>query len=74
MVIWPLPFQEDQNISQPLSIYAATKHSNELMAHAYSNIYKIPSIGLRFFTVYGPWGRPDMAPMILLNLLSIKNQ
>ena len=51
-------------MNTPLSFYAATKISNEMMAHAYSNIYKLPITGLRFFTVYGPWGRPDMAPMI----------
>ena len=59
-----LPFKEDQNVDSPISFYAATKKSNELMAYAYSHLFKIPSIGLRFFTVYGPWGRPDMAPMI----------
>ncbi len=58
------PFQEDQKVDNPLSLYAATKVSNELMANAYSHLYKIPTTGLRFFTVYGPWGRPDMAPMI----------
>ena len=55
------PFSEDHSTDCPLSLYAATKKSNELMAHAYSHLYKIPSTGLRFFTVYGPWGRPDMA-------------
>ena len=59
-----LPFKENQNVDFPISFYAATKKSNELMAYAYSHLFKIPSIGLRFFTVYGPWGRPDMAPMI----------
>ena len=58
------PFSEEQNVDTPLSFYAATKISNEMMAHAYSNIYNLPITGLRFFTVYGPWGRPDMAPMI----------
>ena len=58
------PFQEDQKVNNPLSLYAASKLSNELMANSYSHLYKIPSTGLRFFTVYGPWGRPDMAPMI----------
>ena len=58
------PFSEEQKVDSPLSFYAATKISNEMMAHAYSNIYKLPITGLRFFTVYGPWGRPDMAPMI----------
>ena len=58
------PFTENQKINKPLSFYAATKISNEMMAYSYSNIYNIPITGLRFFTVYGPWGRPDMAPMI----------
>ncbi len=56
-----LPFSEDDAVDHPLSLYAATKRSNELMAHTYSSLYKIPTSGLRFFTVYGPWGRPDMA-------------
>jgi UDP-glucuronate 4-epimerase len=56
-----LPFSIHENVDHPLSLYAATKKSNELMAHAYSNLYKLPTTGLRFFTVYGPWGRPDMA-------------
>jgi len=55
------PFSEHQNIDHPVSLYAATKKSNELMAHAYSHLFQIPTTGLRFFTVYGPWGRPDMA-------------
>jgi len=55
------PFTVHQNVDHPLSTYAATKKSNELMAHAYSNLYGLPTTGLRFFTVYGPWGRPDMA-------------
>jgi len=59
-----LPFSEDQNVDHPLSLYAATKKANELMAHAYSNLYGLPTTGLRFFTVYGPWGRPDMALFI----------
>ena len=58
------PFNENQKINRPLSFYAATKISNEMMAYSYSNIHNIPITGLRFFTVYGPWGRPDMAPMI----------
>ena len=62
-----LPYNESQNVDHPISFYAATKRANELMAHSYSNLYKIPSTGLRFFTVYGPWGRPDMAPMIFAN-------
>lgn len=56
-----LPFDESQNIDHPISLYAATKKANELMAHTYSHLYNIPTTGLRFFTVYGPWGRPDMA-------------
>jgi UDP-glucuronate 4-epimerase len=56
-----MPFSEHHNVNHPLSVYAATKKSNELMAHAYSYLYQLPSTGLRFFTVYGPWGRPDMA-------------
>ena len=56
-----MPFSIHDNVDHPLSLYAATKKSNELMAHSYSNLYKIPTTGLRFFTVYGPWGRPDMA-------------
>ena len=56
-----IPFSEKQSVDHPLSLYAATKKSNELIAHSYSHLYKIPATGLRFFTVYGPWGRPDMA-------------
>ena len=56
-----MPFSEHDSVNHPLSVYAASKISNELMAHAYSYLYKLPSTGLRFFTVYGPWGRPDMA-------------
>ncbi len=56
-----LPFSENHNVDHPVSIYAATKKANELMAHTYSHLFNIPTIGLRFFTVYGPWGRPDMA-------------
>jgi len=56
-----MPFSEKQVVDHPISIYAATKKSNELMAHTYSHLYDIPATGLRFFTVYGPWGRPDMA-------------
>ncbi len=56
-----LPFRVEDGVDHPLSLYAATKKSNELMAHSYSHLYGIPSTGLRFFTVYGPWGRPDMA-------------
>ncbi|MBS0205475.1 MAG: NAD-dependent epimerase [Planctomycetes bacterium] len=56
-----LPFSIHHNVDHPLSLYAATKKANELMAHTYSNLYNLPTTGLRFFTVYGPWGRPDMA-------------
>ena len=56
-----MPFSEHDSVNHPLSIYAASKKSNELMAHSYSHLYKLPTTGLRFFTVYGPWGRPDMA-------------
>ncbi|HXQ31316.1 MAG TPA: NAD-dependent epimerase [Steroidobacteraceae bacterium] len=56
-----MPFSVHQNVDHPLSFYAATKKANELMAHAYSSLYALPTTGLRFFTVYGPWGRPDMA-------------
>ena len=59
-----LPFSEDQNVDHPVSLYAATKRANELIAHSYSHLYRLPATGLRFFTVYGPWGRPDMAPML----------
>jgi UDP-glucuronate 4-epimerase len=58
------PFAEDEDTDAPVSLYAATKKSNELMAHAYSVLYRLPATGLRFFTVYGPWGRPDMAYFI----------
>ncbi len=57
-----LPFSEKQNADHPASLYGATKKANELMAHAYSHLYNLPTTGLRFFTVYGPWGRPDMSP------------
>ncbi len=57
-----LPFQESDPVNHPVSLYAATKRANELMAHTYSHLYSLPTTGLRFFTVYGPWGRPDMAP------------
>ncbi len=60
-------FSELNSVDHPVSIYAATKRANELFAHTYSHLYNIPSTGMRFFTVYGPWGRPDMAPMIFAN-------
>ncbi len=59
-----LPFSEDQSVDHPVSLYAATKKANELIAHSYSHLFGLPTTGLRFFTVYGPWGRPDMAPML----------
>ena len=59
-----MPFSVHQNVDHPISLYAATKKSNELMAHSYSSLYKLPCTGLRFFTVYGPLGRPDMAPFL----------
>lgn len=66
-----MPFAENDNVDHPVSLYAATKKSNELMAHTYSHLYGLPTTGLRFFTVYGPWGRPDMAPLLFVN--AIKN-
>lgn len=65
-----IPFAVEDNVDKPISIYAATKKSNELMAHAYSHLFSIPTTGLRFFTVYGPWGRPDMAPFLFTNAIS----
>ena len=59
-----LPYSENHEVNHPVSLYAATKRSNELMAHTYSHLYNLPTTGLRFFTVYGPWGRPDMAYFI----------
>ena len=59
-----VPFSEDDKVDNPVSLYAATKKANELMASAYARLYDLPATGLRFFTVYGPWGRPDMAPML----------
>lgn len=65
-----IPFSEDDKVDSPVSLYAATKKSNELMAHSYSHLYKIPITCLRFFTVYGPWGRPDMAPMLFAKAIT----
>ena len=59
-----VPFETSDSVDHPISLYAATKKANELMAHSYSHLYQLPTTGLRFFTVYGPWGRPDMAPYI----------
>lgn len=64
-----VPYSEEDKTDSPVSLYAATKKSNELMAHAYSKLYKIPTTGLRFFTVYGPWGRPDMAPCLFMKAI-----
>jgi UDP-glucuronate 4-epimerase len=64
-----LPFSVHQNVDHPISLYAASKKANELMAHAYSHLFKIPATGLRFFTVYGPWGRPDMAMFIFASAI-----
>ncbi len=64
------PFSEKHNVDHPKSLYAATKKSNELMAHTYSSLFDLPTTGLRFFTVYGPWGRPDMAPILFANGIS----
>ena len=64
-----IPFKETANVDTPISLYAATKKSNELMAHTYSHLYNIETIGLRFFTVYGPWGRPDMAMFLFTDAI-----
>jgi len=65
-----VPFSEDNKTDSPVSLYAATKKANELMAHTYSHLYHLATTGLRFFTVYGPWGRPDMAPMLFAKAIS----
>ncbi len=59
-----MPFRTQDNVDHPVSLYAATKKANELMAHSYSHLYQLPTTGLRYFTVYGPWGRPDMSPFL----------
>jgi len=64
-----LPWAEQDNVDHPVSLYAATKKSNELMAHAYSHLYGLPATGLRYFTVYGPWGRPDMSPILFAHAI-----
>ena len=64
-----LPFSEADNVDHPVSLYAATKKANELMAHTYSHLYGLPTTGLRFFTVYGPWGRPDMSPFLFTDAI-----
>jgi UDP-glucuronate 4-epimerase len=68
-----IPFETNQTVDHPISLYAATKKSNELMAHVYSHLYNLPTTGLRFFTVYGPWGRPDMA-MFLFTKAIVNNE
>ena len=65
-----LPFSAEDRVDNPISLYAATKKSNELMAHAYSHLFRLPTTGLRFFTVYGPWGRPDMATSLFLDAIN----
>jgi UDP-glucuronate 4-epimerase len=65
-----LPFAVDDAVDHPVSLYAASKKANELMAHSYSHLYGLPTTGLRFFTVYGPWGRPDMSPMLFADRIS----
>lgn len=65
-----MPFSPHHSANHPVSFYAATKKANEMMAHSYSHLYRLPTTGLRFFTVYGPWGRPDMAPMLFANAIS----
>ncbi|GHT43315.1 NAD-dependent epimerase [Bacteroidia bacterium] len=65
-----VPFSEKDRVDYPISLYAATKKANELMAHTYSHLYQLPTTGLRFFTVYGPWGRPDMAPMLFAKAIT----
>ena len=64
-----MPFSEHDSVDHPVSLYAATKKANELMAHTYSHLYKLPTTGLRFFTVYGPWGRPDMSPILFASAI-----
>jgi UDP-glucuronate 4-epimerase len=64
-----MPFSEHDNVDHPVSLYAATKKANELMAHTYSHLYGLPTTGLRFFTVYGPWGRPDMSPSLFVGAI-----
>jgi UDP-glucuronate 4-epimerase len=64
-----MPFSVHDNVDHPVSLYAATKKANELMAHSYSHLYKLPTTGLRYFTVYGPWGRPDMSPWLFTSAI-----
>ena len=65
-----IPFSENDNVDHPVSLYAASKKANEAMAHSYSQLYNLPKTGLRFFTVYGPWGRPDMSPILFAKSIS----
>jgi UDP-glucuronate 4-epimerase len=65
-----LPYSVEDPVNQPISLYAATKRADELMSHSYAHLYKIPQTGLRFFTVYGPWGRPDMSPIIFAKAIA----
>jgi UDP-glucuronate 4-epimerase len=65
-----LPYGTGDNVDHPISLYAATKKTNELMAHCYSHLYQLPTTGLRFFTVYGPWGRPDMSPILFADAIT----
>ena len=69
-----MPFSEDDAVDHQVSLYAATKKANELMAHTYSHLYNLPTTGLRFFTVYGPWGRPDMAPFLFTDAILNDNE
>lgn len=69
-----VPYSETSSIAHPVSLYAASKKSNELIAHSYSHLYHIPTTGLRFFTVYGPWGRPDMSPYLFTNAIMNNNK
>jgi UDP-glucuronate 4-epimerase len=64
-----IPFKESDSVDHPVSLYAATKKANELMAHTYSHLFNLPTTGLRFFTVYGPWGRPDMSPWLFTSAI-----
>ena len=65
-----IPFSENDNVDHPVSLYAASKKANEAMAHSYSQLYNLPTTGLRFFTVYGPWGRPDMSPILFARAIT----
>ncbi|NRP26531.1 UDP-glucose 4-epimerase [Marinobacterium sp. xm-d-420] len=65
-----IPFSENDNVDHPVSLYAASKKANEAMAHSYSQLYNLPTTGLRFFTVYGPWGRPDMSPILFAKAIT----